>query len=126
MSDLNFITPILITKKPRTVIKKTTLQMNTENFEEKEKSFIPGKIIIPDNIIKEREIKLKALSEAWKKERLAKEEKNRKTIGFTKNSEILNGRMAMFFFVTGLLTELWTGQTIPGQIETILRTLGIL
>jgi len=99
--------------------------MNAENFEETENYFIPGKIVVTENLIKEKEIKLKALSEKWKKERLLKEENNKKTFGFTKNSEILNGRMAMFFFITGLLTEFWTGQTVPGQIETILRTLGI-
>ena len=46
--------------------------------------------------------------------------------GFSKNSEILNGRLAMFFLVTGLLTEYWTKQNILVQIETIIRILGLI
>jgi len=86
----------------------------------------PGKIILSNNEIKEREIKLKALSEMWKQNRLRKDVKEKKVFGFSKNSEILNGRLSMFFIVTGLLTEYWTKQSIPTQIETIFRTLGFL
>jgi hypothetical protein len=125
MNKLNFISPNIIFNKIKFPIKKS-YKMTVDNFEGNQNFQIPGKIIVPKNIIKENETKLKALSEKWKIERITKEELDKKTFGFTKNSEILNGRMAMFFFVTGLLTEFWTGQTIPGQIETLLRTLGII
>ena len=100
--------------------------MNIESSDNNQKYMIPGKIVLSDSVIKEREKKLKSLSEKWKKERITKENFDKKTLGFTKNSEILNGRVAMFFIITGLLTEIWTGQTIPGQIETMIRTLGII
>jgi len=32
----------------------------------------------------------------------------------------------MFFLTTGLLTEIWTKQTIIGQIDTMLRIIGIV
>mmetsp|Transcript_1421 Transcript_1421/g.3615 ORF Transcript_1421/g.3615 Transcript_1421/m.3615 type:complete len:132 (-) Transcript_1421:384-779(-) len=100
--------------------------MNLDSSSDEQKLMIPGKIILSKSIIGEREAKLKTLSEKWKKERIAKENFDKKTLGWTKNSEILNGRTAMFFIVTGLLTEIWTGQTIPDQIETMVRTLGII
>ena len=100
--------------------------MNSENFEKEEKPFIVGKKTLSFDIIKEREVLLKNLEEKWKRERISKEELKNKKFGFTKNSEILNGRLAMFFLVTGLLTELWASQTIPEQIETIVRIFGII
>mmetsp|Transcript_42502 Transcript_42502/g.66569 ORF Transcript_42502/g.66569 Transcript_42502/m.66569 type:complete len:137 (-) Transcript_42502:1789-2199(-) len=87
---------------------------------------IPGKIKLSESTISSREKDLKTLADNWKRERLLKEELDRKMFGFTKNSEILNGRTAMFFFMTGILTEIWTGQSIVTQIDTMLRTLGIL
>ena len=41
--------------------------------------------------------------------------------GLTEQAEIINGRTAMFFLVVGLLTEYWTGQSIPDQVFTMLR-----
>jgi hypothetical protein len=89
-------------------------------------SLVPGKIKLTEFEIKEREKKLRILAEKWKKERIEIEEYEKKTFGFSKNSEILNGRMAMFFLFTGLLTEYWTKQNFIDQVETILRTLGFL
>jgi hypothetical protein len=106
--------------------KKFFINMNSENFEKEEKPFIVGKKTLSFDIIKEREVLLKNLEEKWKRERISKEELKNKKFGFTKNSEILNGRLAMFFLVTGLLTELWASQTIPEQIETIVRIFGII
>mmetsp|Transcript_30282 Transcript_30282/g.59140 ORF Transcript_30282/g.59140 Transcript_30282/m.59140 type:complete len:132 (+) Transcript_30282:135-530(+) len=130
------ITQVIISKKIpfkkiNSIISKKkknfqSLNMNLENSEEEKQVMIPGKIILSKSIIEEREIKLKSLAEKWKKERIIKENNDNKTFGFTLNSEILNGRVAMFFIVTGLLTEIWTKETIPGQIETILRTFGII
>ena len=55
-----------------------------------------------------------------------KEFEESRLFGFTQRAETLNGRVAMAFFVTGLLTEYWTGESIPEQVETMLRTLGFL
>ena len=86
---------------------------------------ITGKIKLAENEIIEREKKLKSLAEAWKRERIIKEEAYNQFLGFTKNSEILNGRLAMFFLTTGLLTEVWTKETMIDQIDTMLRIVGI-
>jgi len=98
----------------------------TEEQEKKISYSIPGKIKVEESEIIEREKKLKSLAEVWKRERIEEEESARQLFGFTKNSEILNGRLAMFFLTTGLLTEIWTKQTIIGQIETMLRIIGLL
>ena len=111
--------------------KKQTVAVKNENSKE---SFtqdninplFPGKIKLTDIEIKEREKKLKVLTEKWRLEILKKEEYEKKMFGFSKNSEILNGRLAMFFLVTGLLTEYWTKQNILVQIETIIRILGLI
>merc|ERR1711998_610916 len=55
----------------------------------------PGKI--KESEIIEREKKLKSLAEVWKRERIVEEESSSQLFGFTKNSEVLNGRLAMFF-----------------------------
>jgi len=111
---------------------KISLTMSSESAKEQNDlnnqtdAKIPGKIKLSELEIAEREKKLRMLSEKWKKERISKEEIERKLFGFTKNSEILNGRMAMFFLTTGILTELWTKQSIVSQIDTMVRTLGLL
>ena len=73
----------------------------------------------------EQEAKANALSRKWKK----REEENayQATIrsGFGPAPEIINGRTAMFFFVVGLVTEYYTGQSMPQQVYTMLQTLGI-
>ena len=113
----------------------TKLKMNLDDnlnkgvIEEKEfqKNYVvPGKIKIGENELTQREKKLKTLAENWKKERINEEESSNKLFGFTKNSEVLNGRLAMFFLTTGILTEIWTNQTMIGQIDTILRITGLL
>jgi hypothetical protein len=110
--------------------KSTRLSLNMNNKDSTNQDevvvLIPGKIKLSELEIKEREKKLKNLSEKWKLERITKEEYEKKTFGFSINSEILNGRLAMFFLVTGLLTEYWTKQNILEQVETILRTLGLI
>ena len=47
-------------------------------------------------------------------------------VGFVPVAEIVNGRLAMFFLVTGLLTEYWTGVSLPGQVEEMLRISGVI
>lgn len=43
--------------------------------------------------------------------------------GWVPYAETLNGRLAMFFIFTGVLTELWTGYTLPQQVGLMLRVL---
>ena len=112
---------------------KTTMNLdeslNKEIYGEKkinESYGNPGKTKIKESEIIEREKKLKSLAEVWKRERIVEEESSRQLFGFTKNSEVLNGRLAMFFLITGLLTEIWTKQTIIGQIDTMLRIIGLV
>jgi len=101
--------------------KKITKEDNNQQIYE-----IPGKIKLGDSEKAEREQKLKSLAESWKKERINREESSKQLFGFTKNSEILNGRLAMFFLATGILTEIWTKQTIIGQIDTMIRIVGLI
>ena len=53
--------------------------------------------------MRDLEKKLKSLADNWKRERLIEEESSKQFLGFTKNAEIINGRLAMFFLTTGLL-----------------------
>jgi hypothetical protein len=124
--------PLFINKKKQ-FLNKTKMNLDEslskELFGEKKTIEIytnPGKIKIKESDIIEREKKLKSLAEVWKRERMVQEESSRQLFGFTKNSEVLNGRLAMFFLTTGLLTEIWTKQTIIGQIDTMLRIIGIV
>mmetsp|Transcript_22852 Transcript_22852/g.57220 ORF Transcript_22852/g.57220 Transcript_22852/m.57220 type:complete len:122 (-) Transcript_22852:366-731(-) len=102
ISQIAFFQKISINKPNQVLIKKKETfkicSMNLDNSNEEKKLMIPGKIILSKTLISERESKLKSLSEKWKKERIEKENFDKKTLGFTKNSEILNGRTAMFFY----------------------------
>lgn len=109
----------------RTLKYKLNLKMSNNGSNSTGSTQIPGKIIFSEDQLREREQKLRILSEQWKIERVEKEKLENRTFGFSKNSEILNGRLAMFFFTTGLLTEYWTKQNLVQQIETGLRILGI-
>ena len=46
--------------------------------------------------------------------------------GWGPGPERINGRVAMFFLVTGLVTEYYTGQSVPQQVYTLLQTLSII
>merc|ERR1719326_1268833 len=74
----------------------------------------------------EQEAKLTALSEKWK--RFEEEVSYQETIrsGFGPSPEIINGRTAMFFIIVGLITEYYTGQSMPQQVYTMLQTLSIV
>ena len=41
-------------------------------------------------------------------------------------AETVNGRLAMFFLLVGLITEYFTGESLPQQTLTMLRTLGVV
>ncbi|KAJ8904043.1 hypothetical protein NDN08_000573 [Rhodosorus marinus] len=86
----------------------------------------PGMMKIEGKELSDQKQALNALSEQWKKERLRKEFEQSKLFGWTDRAEDLNCRVAMFGLFTGYTTELITGETIPQQVETFLRVLGIL
>jgi hypothetical protein len=46
--------------------------------------------------------------------------------GFGPAPEAINGRAAMFFILVGLITEYYTGQSVPQQVYTMLQTLAIV
>lgn len=70
--------------------------------------------------------KLDALAEKWKRRQIALEDESAKSIGWVEASEQINGRLAMFFIIVGLVTEYYTGQSLPQQTATMLQTLGII
>jgi hypothetical protein len=51
---------------------------------------------------------------------------NAQLLGWCAQAETINGRFAMFFFVTGLFTESITGQSVPQQINTMLQVVGFI
>ena len=74
----------------------------------------------------EQEAKLSALSQKWQKREEMESYADYQRSGFGRSSEIINGRTAMFFLVTGLVTEYYTGQSMPDQVYTMLQTLSIV
>jgi hypothetical protein len=65
----------------------------------------------------EQEAKLTALSDKWKNRDLEIQDEEAQLVGWTQNAEINNGRLAMFFIVVGLITEYYTGDSLPQQID---------
>ena len=74
----------------------------------------------------EQDAKLTALAEKWEKREALLEYEETIRSGFGPAPETINGRFAMFFFVTGLITEYYTGQSLPQQLYTMLQTLSIV
>lgn len=87
---------------------------------------VPGKIVLDDVTLAKQVTALDKLESQWRKERLQKEYEDSRKVGWVGEAELLNGRFAMFFLVTGLLTELWTGVSLPGQVEEMLRVGGVI
>lgn len=87
---------------------------------------VPGKMKLSPEELAEQKRRLFKYAEALREDRLKTERENARLFGFVKYAETMNGRFAMFFFVTGLLTEYWTDYTIPEQVELLLRTLGVI
>eukprot|EP00568_Trieres_chinensis_P006177 CAMPEP_0183307708 /NCGR_PEP_ID=MMETSP0160_2-20130417/18869_1 /TAXON_ID=2839 ORGANISM="Odontella Sinensis, Strain Grunow 1884" /NCGR_SAMPLE_ID=MMETSP0160_2 /ASSEMBLY_ACC=CAM_ASM_000250 /LENGTH=170 /DNA_ID=CAMNT_0025471355 /DNA_START=75 /DNA_END=587 /DNA_ORIENTATION=+ len=87
---------------------------------------VPGKIVLNEVELAAQVAALGNLEEKWRKERMQKEYDEARILGWTARAETYNGRFAMFFLVVGLLTEYWTGVTIPGQIEEMLRVGGFI
>jgi len=87
---------------------------------------VPGKIVLNEVQLAGQVTALSKLEDKWKQERLQKEYEEARILGWTGQAETYNGRFAMFFLVVGLLTEYWTGISIPGQIEEMLRVGGFI
>lgn len=87
---------------------------------------VPGMMPLNEIELAQQVTSLGGLEEKWRKERILREYEESKNVGFVANAELLNGRYAMFFLVTGLLTEYWTGISLPGQVEEMLRISGVI
>jgi len=87
---------------------------------------IPGKTVLSQGELAAQVSALSKLEEKYRKERLGQEYDDARILGWTSQAEMYNGRYAMFFLVVGLLTEYWTGISIPGQIEEMLRVGGFI
>jgi hypothetical protein len=87
---------------------------------------VPGKRVLNEIELASQVTALGALEEKWRRERLGQEYNDAIQIGWVPKAELANGRFAMFFLITGLLTEYWTGISIPGQVEELLRIAGVI
>jgi len=87
---------------------------------------VPGKIVMNEIELAKQVTALNKLEEKFRKVRLQQEYDDYQVTGWVGNAEILNSRFAMFFLVVGLFTESFTGDSLPGQVETMLRILGFI
>eukprot|EP00903_Cladosiphon_okamuranus_P014330 g13308.t1 len=95
---------------------------------------IPGKILLSPEVLAEQQKGLEKIAQQLRRERLDKEAEDAITFGFCPRAELWNGRSAMFGITVGMLTELWTGQSIPQQLSrsntfsalTLLLTLALI
>jgi len=87
---------------------------------------VPGKIVVNEVDLAAQVTELSKLEEKYRKVRQAEEYEEARIIGWVPMAETYNGRFAMFFLVVGLLTEYWTGISIPGQIEEMARVGGFI
>lgn len=87
---------------------------------------IPGKVVLGELELAAQVTALGKLEEKWRKRRVEREYEESRKVGWTALAETWNGRLAMFFLVVGLLTEYWTGITLPGQVEEMLRVGGVI
>ena len=84
-------------------------------------STAPGKQVIDDITLAKQSTALDKLAASWDRRKEFRSWEASRMTGFSEEAEIINGRTAMFFLVVGLLTEYWTGQSIPDQVFTMLR-----
>ena len=87
---------------------------------------VPGRKVLNEIELAQQATALGGLEEKWRKDRIQREYEESINVGFVPVAEIVNGRTAMFFLVTGLLTEYWTGISLPGQVEEMLRISGLI
>jgi hypothetical protein len=86
---------------------------------------VPGKIVLNELQLAAQKTALDKLTAKYTQIQLQEEYDASRRFGFVPFSEEFQGRAAMLGFVTGLLTEYWTGYTIPQQIELMANTIGI-
>ena len=87
---------------------------------------VPGKLVVNEIDLAAQVTELTKIEEKYRKIRKEKEYEEARIIGFVPMAETYNSRFAMFFLTVGLLTEYWTGITIPGQIEEMARVGGFI
>jgi len=87
---------------------------------------VPGRIVLNEIALAEQVTALDKLEEKWNKMKRRKDYNDALILGWTERAEMYNGRYAMFFLVVGLLTEYWTGVSMPGQVEEMLRVGGFI
>ena len=87
---------------------------------------VPGKIVLDEITLAKQVTALNALEEKYRKVRQQEEIEDYQTTGWVGNAELLNSRFAMFFLAVGLFTEKFTGVSIPGQVEEMLRITGFI
>ena len=87
---------------------------------------VPGRGVLGEIQLATQVTALTKLEDKWRNERLDKEFEVERKLGWTERAEMYNGRFAMFFVVVGLLTEYWTGFSLPAQVEEMLRIAGIV
>ncbi len=87
---------------------------------------VPGKRVVSEAELSAQVAALDALEQKWKKERQGVEYDKARLLGWTEQAETYNGRYAMFFLAVGLLTEYWTGFSMPAQVEEMLRIGGVI
>ena len=87
---------------------------------------IPGKKVLSTEQVALQAAALGKLEDKWRAQREIEEYEGSIKVGWVPKAELINGRTAMFFLVTGLLTEYWTGITLPGQVEEMLRVGGFI
>jgi len=68
---------------------------------------VPGKVVLNEVELAEQATALGKLEDRWRDKRELEAYEASKQVGFVPKAEMINGRVAMFFLVTGLLTEYW-------------------
>jgi hypothetical protein len=87
---------------------------------------VPGKIVLDEITLAKQVTALNKLEDVYRKLREEREVDDYQITGWVGNAELVNSRFAMFFLAVGLFTESFTGVSIPGQVEEMLRILGFI
>lgn len=114
-------------EQPSTVDSSAGNPTKAEDAETSSASYlnVPGKIVLNELELAKQSRELDELATKYRKARLRNEYEDARLFGWVTSAERLNGRTAMFFFLVGLLTEYWTGYTVPQQVELMLNTVGV-
>mmetsp|Transcript_3272 Transcript_3272/g.5074 ORF Transcript_3272/g.5074 Transcript_3272/m.5074 type:complete len:153 (+) Transcript_3272:34-492(+) len=122
--------PIALNKARTQIARFSTAEEQTNQFDDSDEFYdddkIPGKIKVDDDTLAKQQVELENFARELRRQRLDKEAEENRFYGWTPKAELLNGRMSMFFFAVGCLTEIWTGESLPQQVETMASVLGLL